>query len=231
MSYDFDYRARQAAARLRAAVGDTKPRKRTTMPLARTRFVAAVTVGAVLAVVGVAVVLTRSSSTTTSTNLLPTAGTPMASATTVFAPAGLGASITVPSSWKPAPPTSGFQYVIQGSGEFVLAARESGFVPLSPTSLAKTRTTFLRSRGGNILSQTTGTVDGRPAAKLHYRLSDGTVTVDDTEYDIITTSTMPVGASQNQREYNDIIIVLGSPPAAKQEPTLQWIASTLRIAS
>jgi hypothetical protein len=53
--------------------------------------------------------------------------------------------------------------------------------------------------------------------------------VTDTEYDIIATSNLAVGASQHQTTYNVITIVVGTPVLQPDPPLTDWIGSTIRI--
>lgn len=204
------------------------------MPTARTRLITGSAVGALLvAAVVIALTISGSGNTTTRTaSLLPHGvNSPTGGSTTTYAPAGLGATVTLPATWKAAPPASGFQYVMESrtaSEEFLGASRQSGFVPLSAATVARQREAFLRSIGATITSEATGTIDGKPAVRLRYLLTAGHTTVDDSEYDIITNSTLPVGASQEQTEYDNIVFVLGAPVNTDRS-VLQWIASTIRI--
>ena len=233
MTDELDYRAREAGARLRASVGDVEPRRRTGVAMNRNRL-AAGAVAAVVVAAGVilGVTLTNSSSTTVSTaGLLPTGVSVPPGTHEVFSPPNLGVSVMLPSTWTASPPASGFQYVMTspaGSGQFLLAANQTGFIPFNASSTAKARQTFLRSRGANISSTSVGTVDGHAAVRLRYVIRLGTLIADDTEYDVLTTSTLPVGSSQHQTEYGDTVIVLGAAPHADRS-VLNWVASTIRV--
>ena len=80
-----------------------------------------------------------------------------------------------------------------------------------------------------IHSSSSGQVDGRPAVQLQYRISGNGVTVDDTEYDIVATNTLTVGASQRQTTYNVVTIVIGTPVGRPDPGLVRWIASTIRV--
>jgi hypothetical protein len=233
---ELDHRAREAGARLRASVGDVEPRRRAGVAMNRNRL-AAGAVAAVVVAVGVILVvtLTNSSSTTVSTaGLLPTGvSVPPGTHPEIFSPPNLGVSVMLPSTWTASPPASGFQYVMTspaGSGQFLLAANQTGFVPFDDLLTAKARQTFLRSHGANISSTRVGTIDGHPAVRLRYVIRLGNLIADDTEYDVLTTSSLPVGSSQHQNEYGDTVIVLGAPPHADRS-VLNWVASTIRVTS
>jgi len=228
---EFDDRARLAAARLRDSVGAVSPRERTTMPTSRTRNLGMA--AAVLAVVAVvAAVVTASHHSSGNANLAPSAPPPAGITTRTFAPAGLGATVTVPSHWADTKPSSGFQYAAGSTASpsgFVGAGTQSGVVPVSLSALKDQRRQFLESIGAKIASAKTGTVDNRPAVRFHYKLTVGAQSVIDNEYDIIATSTLPVGAAQHQTIYNVITIVVGTPLSSPNRPLLDWIGSTIRI--
>jgi hypothetical protein len=198
----------------------------------RTR-VLAVAVLALVVAAGVAVLLVRSSrSSPGSVDLAASVPAPAGVTPQTFAPAGLGATLMVPSQWRNTPPTSGFQYVIGAETEpagFVGAGQRGGVVPVTVGEVKSARKTFLESLGAKIDSTSTGTVDNRPAVRLHYRLTAGGLTVTDTEYDIIATSNLAVGASQHQTTYNVITIVVGTPVLQQNPALTDWIGSTIRI--
>jgi hypothetical protein len=229
---EFDERARLAASRLRASVGPVIPRPQTAMTTNRTRLLAA-GVAVVLLAAGVAALLVRSSPSST-TAFTPPASTPAPAGVTAqtFAPAGLGATLMVPSTWANSPPASGFQYVIRGLSSpagFVGAGRQGGVVPITAAQLGSTRRSFLTSMGATIDSVSRGTVEGHPAVRLRYRISGGGLTVDDTEYDIVATGTLAAGASQHQTTYDVITIVIGTPVSLPNRPLVDWIASTITV--
>jgi len=228
---NFDDRARLAGARLRDSVGAVSPRPLTTMTSNRTRALGVtVAVLVVAAVIGAAV--TASHHASGNSNLTPTASPPAGITTRTFAPAGLGATVTVPSHWADSRPSSGFQYaagsVAPPSG-FVGAGNQSSVVPVSLSALKDQRRQFLESIGAKIDSAKTGTVDGRPAVRFHYKLTVGNQSVIDNEYDIVATSTLPVGAAQHQSVYNVITIVVGTPVSSPNQPLLDWVGSTIKI--
>jgi len=229
---EFDYRARSAGARLRASVEAVTPRSQTTMTGDRTRLLAA-GVAVLIVVAGVSAYLVgRSGSSSSKANLAAPATTPAGITPQTFATAGLGATMMVPSTWANSAPASGFQFVTRGltpPAGFVGASRRGGVVPVTVGELESTRRTFLSGAGATIESVSTGTVDGRPAVRLRYRLSSGGLTVDDTEYDIISTSTLAVGAAQRQTTYDVITIVVGTPVSQPNRPLVDWIASTIKI--
>ena len=229
---ELDDRARLAAARLRESVGAVSPRPRTTMAPTRTRALAAA--AAVLVVVAVvAAVLTSSHHSSRTSDLAPTAPAPAGIPTRSFAPAGLGAALTIPAKWvdtAPAP-ASGAQFTARGGPPegFVLAAVRGGVVPITLSQFAAGRRQLLQSLGGVIDSVKTGTVDNHPAVRLQYKLSAPSGSVVDTEYDILSTSTLPVGASQHQTIYNLISIVVGTPVSHPDQALEDWVGSTIRV--
>ncbi|GEM_PF-5521266 len=189
---------------------------------------------AVLLVVATAVgaYLVRSSRSSTSGNLAAAAPIPTGVTPQTFAPAELGATLMVPSTWANATPSSGFQHVIRGltpPAGFVGTLRFGGVVPVTVTQLKSQRTTFLKSAGASIQSESTGTVDGRPAVRLRYTISANGLTVDDAEYDIISTGTLPVGAAQHQTTYDVITIVVGTPVSQPNPALVNWISSTVTV--
>jgi hypothetical protein len=138
----------------------------------------------------------------------------------------------VPSQWTSSPPSSGFQYVIRGESPpagFVGTAGQGGVVPVTVAQLESARTSFLEGKGATIDAATTGTVDNRPAVRLRYELSAGGLTVSDTEYDIIATSTLAVGAAQHQTIYDVVTIVVGTRVSQPNPALTNWIGSTIRI--
>ena len=228
---EFDDRARMSAARLRASVGPVEPRDMT-MASSRTKAVAGAAAALVVAAVIAAIVLSTSSHSDRSDDLAAAAPAPAAITPRTFAPTGLGASLSIPSQWTDAPPASGFQFVARGQSPppgFVGAAARSGFVPVSSAALESSRRQFLTSAGAVIHSSSSGQVDGRPAVQLQYRISGNGVTVDDTEYDIVATNTLTVGASQRQTTYNVVTIVIGTPVGRPDPGLVRWIASTIRV--
>ena len=74
-----------------------------------------------------------------------------------------------------------------------------------------------------------GTVAGRPAVRLRYRLSAGSLTVIDTEYDIVAASSLAVGPAQRQTTYDVITIVIGTPVSQPNRSLVDWVASTIAI--
>ena len=143
-------------------------------------------------------------------------------------------TVMVPSQWRSSPPSSGFQYVIRGErppAGFVGVAGRGGVVPVTVAQLESARTSFLESKGATIDAATTGTVDNRPAVRLRYKLSAGGLTVSDTEYDIIATSTLAVGAAQHQTIYDVVTIVVGTPVSQPNPALTNWIGSTIKIHS
>ncbi|HEV3353087.1 MAG TPA: hypothetical protein VG076_09205, partial [Acidimicrobiales bacterium] len=109
------------------------------------------------------------------------------------------------------------------------AGQRSGVVPVTVAQVKSARQTFLESLGAKIDSTSTGTVDNHPAVRLHYKLTAGGLTVTDTEYDIIATSSLPVGANQHQTTYNVITIVIGTPVSQPDPALTDWIGSTIKI--
>jgi hypothetical protein len=102
-------------------------------------------------------------------------------------------------------------------------------VPITIAQLESQRRTFLQGAGARIDSVTRGTVDSHPAVRLRYTISGNGVTVSDTEYDVIATSTLPVGAGQHQTTYNVITVVVGTPVSQPNPALVDWISSTLTI--
>jgi hypothetical protein len=185
-----------------------------------------------LVVAGVAAYLVGTSHSSTSTNLAPTAPVPAGVVPQTFAPDGLGATLMVPSTWANSPPSSGFQYVIRGTSPpagFVGATRRGGVVPITVAQLESQRRSFLQGVGARIDSVTRGTVDSHPAVRFRYTISGNGVTVSDTEYDVIVTGTLAVGAAQHQTTYDVIAIVVGTPVSQPNPALVDWISSTVTI--
>ena len=229
---ELDDRAQLAASRLRASVRAVTPRPRTTMTSSRTKVLAVGVVVLVVVAVVAAYLVGSSHSSTTSTNLAPAAPVPAGVTPQAFAPAGLGAALMVPSTWANSPPLSGFQYVVRGTSPpagFVGAGNRGGVLPITVAQLEPQRRTGLESIGARIHSVSTGTVDNHPAVRFRYDLSANGVTVNDTEYDIIVTGTLPVGAAQHQTTYNVVTIVVGTPSSQPSPALVDWISSTVRI--
>ncbi|MBV9411093.1 MAG: hypothetical protein JO148_05815 [Acidimicrobiia bacterium] len=65
--------------------------------------------------------------------------------------------------------------------------------------------------------------------RLRYTLTANGQTVSDTEYDILDTSTLAVGAAQNQTVYNVITVVVGTPVSQPDGPLIDWVSSTIRV--
>jgi hypothetical protein len=198
----------------------------------RTRVLAAAVLALVVAA-GIAVFLVRSShSSPGNVDLAASVPAPAGVTPQTVAPAGLGATFIVPSQWKSSPPSFGFQFVIGSEtapAGFVGTGSRGGVVPVAVAEVKSARKSFLESLGAKIDSASTGTVDNRPAVRLHYRLSAGGLTVTDTEYDIIATSSLPVGVSQHQTTYNVITIVVGTPVSQPNPALTDWIGSTIKI--
>lgn len=112
---------------------------------------------------------------------------------------------------------------------FAGASRRGGVRPVTVSQLESQRKEFLQGAGATIESATTGTVDNRPAVRLRYKISGNGFTVSDTEYDIIVTGTLAVGAAQHQSVYDVIVLVVGTPVSQPNTALVDWISSTIRI--
>lgn len=229
---EFDDRARLAAAAVRDSVRGVSPRPVTTMAPSRTRSLGIAAAILVVVAAAIAVAVTRSQSSSGTPNLAASASAPAGISTRTFAPAGLGATVMVPSQWADTPPSSGFQFTAGSAtppAGFVGAGNRSGVVPVSVSALTQQRKQFLESIGAKIDSAKTGTVDKHPAVRFHYKLTVGSRSVIDNEYDIIVTGTLPVGAAQHQTTYSVVTIVIGTPVASANQRLLDWAGSTIRI--
>lgn len=175
-----------------------------------------------------------------SSNLLPaSAAVPTGVSPSVFAPSGLGVSVTLPASWQRAPARSGFQYVMTSRQPpaFLLATRANGnTTPPSAARSAANRRTLLQHLGATVASASAGIIDGHSAFTLRYTLPGAGSPISDIEYDIIIPGPLLVSVSPTQTSYdtmvttyNDVVIVLGTPSTSHDPPLTNWIASTIRV--
>ena len=210
-----DERARQAATDLleRAAertvpaVHDLEvPRRRGARPLLAA--VAAV----VLAVVGIAVF---AGSDDDAPPAMPGGGR-----SRTWAPAGLGLSVQIPSTWLDRGPAAGFSYTASPAGGdgSIVADRFRALDPQDASAVGTGRRTDLRAFGAIDVELATTEVDGRPAAVLRYHLSspDGPGTYAITEYDV------PVGDWV-------LIVAIGERDPADRSELTEWVASTIEV--
>ena len=167
-------------------------------------------------------------------DLLPTKAAASPGGAQTYSPAGLDASMMLPSSWKAVPLTEGAQFAMSSAAkprQFMIAGRYGSFLPISLTHLEAGRIKFLQNHGAKIMSKVAGSIDGHPAARLTYLIGAATTEVADTEYDVIIRSPLAVGANQHQTVYSDVEIVLGTARSAAGQatPVFDWIASTIKI--
>lgn len=167
-------------------------------------------------------------------DLLPTKAAASPGGAQTYSPAGLDASMMLPSSWKAVPLTEGAQFAMSSAAkprQFMIAGRYGSFLPISLTHLEAGRIKFLQNHGAKITSKVAGSIDGHPAARLTYLIGAATTEVADTEYDVIIRSPLAVGANQHQTVYSDVEIVLGTARSAAGQatPVFDWIASTIKI--
>src|SRR5205814_3015085 len=93
-------------------------------------------------------------------DVLPTATAPKppdGQAARTFAP-GVGISLSVPSTWVPAPPSSGFDYVMRDPGPshaFVLLVRTKS-LEADPYTARQDRVHYLRRIGGTVTATAIG---------------------------------------------------------------------------
>ena len=151
-------------------------------------------------------------------NLLPATGAaPSGVQARGFAPSGLGASLSMPSSWATGGPESGFRFSAHSSErpfDFILADSHPALAS-DPTVLARNRTRELSSFSASIESIATGTVAGSPAVRFRYLIGSGSYRAQDVEYDILTGNEV-------------VVIVIGTPPSRPDAPLVDWMASTIK---
>jgi hypothetical protein len=190
--------------------------------------------GALIAAVIAATVVLSSCSSSGPQNLLPRNISFNPGTSQNYSPAGLDASMMLPSSWHTAPLTENAQYAMESQGHpvaFVIAGRYGGVLPTTLSQLVSARTKFLAKHDARITSTDTGVVDGLPAARFTYRINAPTAEVADIEYDVLTTSPLAAGANQHQTVYSDveILLVTSESAAAGDKPMFDWIASTIKV--
>ena len=142
-------------------------------------------------------------------NLLSTDPTlPTATLSETFAPPGLGARLSLPSSWVLSGSESGFRYSAHSPRhpyDFVLADTHTAGAP-DASVLAANRTQQLESFSATIQAEATGTVDGLPAVRLRYLIGTGSEQAEDVEYDLLSGS--------------DVILIVVGTPASRPDPAL-----------
>ena len=190
--------------------------------------------GAVIALAAAAALALSSCSSSGPQNLLPKNVSFKPGTSQTYSPAGLDASMMLPSGWHTAPLTEDAQYAMESQGHpraVMIAGRYGGVVRRTLSQLVNARTKFLAKHSAQITATETGIIDGLPAARITYRINARPTEVADIEYDILTTSPLAAGANQHQTVYSDveILLVTSESAAAGDKPMFDWIASTIKV--
>jgi hypothetical protein len=175
----------------------------------------------VVGVLCVALIATADCSSAKPLDVTASVEQPAGIATRTFAPPPLGATVTVPSTWHDAAPSSGFQYTLLDSASTAyLLASSSSKGEASIERFSDRHRDFLKSIGAVRLTKRAATVDNHGAVVLRYRLPDKDrpgATVDVVEYDVARGSMW-------------VIVALGETSPGHSDALFRWIASTIKIA-